>query len=370
MLLDVELQNCRNILNTAYSTQHSTKILQDELSALTDYTMTLDGLFSKVQRLFNALLYESDKEDFKKEVESLSKEWKNHSTAFNGILWAGRHFAGDAQAIIDDYAEAVYEIVTDDDTSTEDKEEIILHCIKKIDEKMVATDSIRQMIKEMSHNLKEFIERWRKFIESTNQDGSKTKDLEKEIERLTETLEAIQKKIIDLASKKGTAQGQGSLVLILSTLEPGFVADSLPLLLVEESIYVHGDVLTRDGHRGEVRAMLQGLATKQAAIRSDLNEKRAQRDKSDGVLPASGAVYSILHGQVDYLNEVYNRLLAIASVFRVVRADFESLITMVHATKSGPFAKSLFEARAETLQSLYEALSGSLSKYQNTINPK
>jgi len=376
LLSDEKLQQCLNILNAALSTQKSTKILQDELAALTASTLVLDRTFDQVQMLFNTLVYEAEDPTFKENIQKLSQTWKDHHKAYNDILWSGRNLAGTARGIVDDFSETLYEIVTDESTSADEAKKYFTSTISMIDKKSEGFEPLRSMIKQLGVILKGFMADWRDTIAKSRLKlrQHKITGLDKDIAKLTQTLEDLQTQMKDLASQMGVLQGQENVGTIIAVLEPGHFEYTTPVVLAQHSISaLQGSVDTN-----EAGLALQGLVRQDIETRHALEDQRAERDKIEATLPAHDAVDVVLSGQDLYVNAVSSRLLAIASVFKILRTDMTSLISIVDSAKSTPEDDSaqsgdtawmLFKLRMETMKSLYESLSEALGQYENAVVP-
>ncbi|KAF8129324.1 hypothetical protein EV363DRAFT_1584725 [Boletus edulis] len=311
--------------------------LRAEIERLCTATLIIDRAFYDIGRRLSGVSKEQNKNvDLYDTCQTLETQWRGHHTTYKTLLWRSREFAGEAQAVVDEFRELVLPSLRDQNRTLPEKREIIRGQLE-----------VLQRIPQPSQNL------CQEFLDFGRALDTYIAEFSSAVERLT--IGEQSEKLGDLGWKFAADVAVAGIALLLAFVVPTWWAT----LVCGPGFAIKFMDATQSGPRFfDAWGRFKSAVTEYKDIEAEYKMERA-------CLNQMVKLESAFHDSRPLVQEMTTKLGLFASVWAAITADIRKLKYSLECAEDA--ASPLFILRVQRLERMYGDFSQALRHYQVTV---
>ncbi|KAF8437633.1 hypothetical protein L210DRAFT_2338149 [Boletus edulis BED1] len=349
--------------------------LRVEIERLSTATLIIDQAFCDIRRRLSDVSKEQNKSvGLYDTCQTLETQWRGHHTTYRNLIWRSREFAGDAQAVVDDFRELVLPALRDQNRTVAEKQEIIRGQFEVLQRISQPSQNLCQEFLDFGRALDTYIAEFSRAVEglTIGEQSEKVDGLRERLHNARDAMEAVSRELRELGWKFAAEVAVTGIALLLAFVVPtcwatlvcGTVSEvtrpkqQLTCLHPQGFAIKFKDV-ARSGPRlfGAWRRF-NLVATEYEAIKAEYELERA-------CLNQMVKLESAFHDSRPLVQEVTTKLGLFASVWAAITADIRKLKISLECAEDA--ASPLFILRVQRLERMYGDFSQALRHYQVTV---
>ncbi|KAG6375764.1 hypothetical protein JVT61DRAFT_2614 [Boletus reticuloceps] len=334
------------------------EVLRLEIERLCTATLIIDQAFYDVGRKLSDVSKEQNKSvDLYNTCQTLETQWRGHHTTYKDLLWRSRKFAGEAQAVVDDFRELVLPALRDQTRTLSEKKEIIREQLEVLQRISQPSQNLCQEFLDFGRALDTYIAEFSSAVEglTIGEQSEKVDGLRERLHSARDAMEAVSRELRELGWKFAADVAVTGIALLLAFVVPTWWAT----LVCGTGFAIKFKDVARSRPRffGAWRRF-DLAATEHEAIKAEYERERA-------CLNQMVKLESAFHNSRPLVQEVTTKLGLFASVWAAITADIRKLKISLECAEDA--ASPLFILRVQRLERMYGDFSQALRHYQVTV---
>ncbi|KAI6145970.1 hypothetical protein BKA82DRAFT_4163013 [Pisolithus tinctorius] len=281
-------------------------------------------------------------------MKKFSDQWKMHHKEYIRLLWESRRVAGHARATANDFAGDFLNLMAATNVTLPEKKEEIQAYRKQLQDDVKNSSNLSQGFYDLRNDVDRFQGDVVAFLQSSRQ-------LEARVEDLRVNLDKIKKDISRFAFVDATA------LVGLGGVAAGGVAIGIlcPLLWIGAAVAMYHTVRKSM----DIVQTIRDRNAKTAELERLQEELEKQRQAMEGMVK----IQTILDPLKSDMELIKEKLVVFGKIWQLIHADLNEIERSLELTTSSAGAK-MFQARLQTVSTIYRALADALYQYETNVH--